>query len=239
MAAPRGWWHLLEDTWAMRAGSSSVSSVPSSYLLFMAHQASVMRLAKRSGFLAFLPPTKGRSLVCGSRSCLQPVDNTSADAGVVDDEGVDPVPVAVGLQELGGAHGVAPAHPPDDPGDRALAPDDDGLRLSEAGYVARDDDVSRWLEAPLGCAGRVAEGDDGVVEVVGEPAEHAADVQGSFRPHSALRSATCSGATMPGTGSRVTLGVSPCADPDSVVHVPLRVVGVVERVRPTRGGCRS
>ena len=84
------------------------------------------------------------------------------------------------------------------------------------------------MEAPLGCVGRVAEAYDGVVEVVREPAEHASDVQGvvpapfDFAVGDVLRG-DHAGHGEPGDVGRVAR-----ADPHGVVHVPLRVVGVVE-----------
>ena len=180
------------------------------------------------GVPGLLAADEGHEPGVGESELPEPVDDPSAHAGVVDYEGVDPLPVAVGLKELGGAHGVAPAHPPDDPGDRALPPDDDGLRLSESGYVARDDDLSLWLEAPLGCADRVAEAYDGVGEVVREPAEHAADVHGVVPTPFGFAVGDVLRGDHAGHGEAGEVGDVARADTHGVVHRPLRVVGVVE-----------
>ena len=113
----------------------------------------------------------------------------------------------------------------------ALPPDDDRLAVAVPGDVARDDHVSLRLEAPLGCAGRVAEGDDCVVQVVGEPAEDAADVQGVAPAPLRLAVGDVVRGGHAWHGEPGDVGDVARADTDSVVQVPLRVVGVVEGPR--------
>ena len=189
------------------------------------------------GVVGSLGAHEGQDPGAAEAHLLQPVHHASADARVVDDERVDPLPVAVGLEKVRGLHGVASADSPGDPGDGSLPPDDNRLAVAVTGDVAGDDDGAGGLKAPVRCAVGVGEGDDHQVQVVREPAEDGAEVQWArFAPV-----LLAVGHVLPGDQARDDevvegdVGGVSRADLDSGVHLALGVVGVVEGARGHEG----